>query len=326
VDCVVRLQPGQSPSLPPHEDDGRWDSGQRSYGPEGPYGPERPRRPRRPRRGERTGRRRRRIPLWAKLAAIPVVAGLVFRRAVLYSVLAALSAMLHVVGINVHLPHVRFGWPWQTITAGTTTNVDVGPWVLQKIEGISRPALGQANYTFMFTHKVSKGIGLFPCWYSATFYAVAHASATVDLNPGPAWWAAGTGHYQLQILARPLDGKPGEAAVSMVLPSPQLPQSASDVAINDIPSTPVSSQHSWTYPGLGCGMLLRPQFAESVLYSLAQQIAFTKAVHDTQITRPLISAAQTQATQTIRDNFLQPTLNAFGYTLERFTLRWAGGT
>jgi len=25
----------------------------------------------------------------------------------------------------------------------------------------------------------------------------------------------------------------------------------------------------------------------------------------------------------IRDNFVQPTVNAFGYTLEKFTIRWA---
>src|SRR5258708_245028 len=117
-----------------------------------------------------------------------VVAGLIRRRAVAAVTLMALSGALHLVGINVHLPHVKLAWPWQTISAGTTTNTDLGPWVLQKIEGISKPALGQANFTFFFTHKVSKSIGPWPCWYASTFYAVGHASATVDLNPGPAWW------------------------------------------------------------------------------------------------------------------------------------------
>jgi hypothetical protein len=248
--------------------------------------------------------------------------GLIFRRAVAYAVLVGLSAVLHVVGINVHLPHIKFGWPWQSITAGTTTNTDLGPWVLQKIEGISKPALGQANFNFTFTHKVSKSMGPFPCWYASTFYAAAHASATVNLNPGPSWWAKGTGHYLLQILSAPRGGKPGAAAVSMELPSPQLPRSASDVTINDIPSRPVDTQHSWTYPGLACGLILRPQFSPSVLYAQAQQIAFYKSVHSPTITRPLIAAAMTQATQTIRDNFVQPTVNAFGYRLDRFTLRW----
>ena len=97
-----------------------------------------------------------------------------------------LSAALHLVGLNVRLPHVTFGWPWQSVTAGTTTDVSVGPWVLQKIEGISRPALGTENFNFTFTHKVSKNIGIWPCWYSSTFATTGHASATVDLNPGPA--------------------------------------------------------------------------------------------------------------------------------------------
>src|SRR5216683_6890488 len=149
------------------------------------------------RRGGGSRPRRRRIPLWAKGAAVLVAAGLIFRRVIASVVLIALSAALHFVGINVHLPSIRFGWPWQGIT-GTTTSTDLGPWVLQKIVGISRPALGQANFTFYFTHKASKSIGPWPCWYASTFYAVGHASATVNLNPGPAWWKPASGHYRLQ--------------------------------------------------------------------------------------------------------------------------------
>lgn len=271
------------------------------------------------------GRRRRRVPLWVKAAAVAVAAGLVFRRAIASVVLVALSSAFHFLGISVHLPSIRFAWPWQAISTGTSTTTNLGPWVLQKIEGISRPALGQANFNFLFTHKVSKNVGPFPCWYASTFYAVGHASATVDLNPGPGWWRPGSGHYRLQVLSRPRPGKPGEVAVSMVLPAPQLPQSVHDVTIDNIPSAPVSSQHSWTYPGLGCGILIRPQFAESVLYAQAQQIAFYRSRHDPQITRPLTGTAEAQAGQTIRDNFIQPTVNAFGYALDRFTLRWAGG-
>jgi hypothetical protein len=267
--------------------------------------------------------RRRRIPRWLKWGAVAVVAGLIFRRAVAYVVLVALSAALHVVGVNVHLPHIKFAWPWQSIVSGSVTNTDLGPWVLQRIEGISRPALGRASFTFLFTHKVSKNIGPWPCWYSSTFYALGYASATVDLNPGPAWWAPASGHYRLQVLSRPLNGKPGHVAVTMVLPPPQLPQSIHDVTIDNIPSRPVASQHSWTYPGFGCGVLLRPQFAESVLYAQAQRMAFYRSTHVRQITRPLISAAENQATLTVRDNFIQPTVNAFGYLLDRFTIRWA---
>jgi hypothetical protein len=237
--------------------------------------------------------------------------------------MVALSAALHLIGVSVHLPKISFAWPWQSISSGTSTNTDLGPWVLQKIEGISKPALGQANFSFYFTHKVTKSLGPFPCWYSSTFYAVGHASATVNLNPGPSWWAKGTGHYQLQVLSQPLDGKPGHVSVMMVLPQPQLPQSAHDVAIDNLPSHPIDVQHSWTYPGLACGALIKPQFSSSVLYAQAQDIAFSKADHDPSVTRPLISTAETQATQTIRNNFIQPTVNSLGYTLNQFSIHWA---
>ena len=121
-------------------------------------------------------------------AAAAVALGLIFRRAIASVVLIALSSALHFLGINVHLPSIRFAWPWQTISTGTTTNTDLGPWVLQKIEGISKPALGQANFNFCSPTRFPRASARSPCWYASTFYAVGHASATVDLNPGPAWW------------------------------------------------------------------------------------------------------------------------------------------
>jgi len=233
---------------------------------------------------------------------------------------------LHLVGINVHLPHVRLSWPWQSISAGTTTDTDVGPWVLQKIEGISRPALGTENFNFTFTHKVSKSIGFWPCWYSGTFATVGHASATVNLNPGPAWWTPSSGHYRLQVLSRPAEGTPGRVSVAIVLPQPQLPRSVHDVTVDNTLSRPIDVQHSWTYPGLGCGALIRPQFAVSVLYGQAQNLAFSQARHSPQITGPLISTAEAQATQIIRNNFVQPTVNALGYNLIGFTVRWSAAS
>jgi hypothetical protein len=265
---------------------------------------------------------RRPVVRWLKWTALALVAGLIFRRVIASVTMMALSAVLHFAGLQVHLPHIKFAWPWQTISAGTTTNVDLGPWVLQRIEGISRPALGQANFSFTFTHKVSKSIGPWPCWYASTFYAVAHTSATVDLNPGPAWWQSSAGHYRLQILSRPVTGVPGRLTITMILPRPQLPATVHDVTIDNVPSQPIDTQHSWTYPGFGCGVVIKPQFPESVLYTQAQQIAFYKSRHAPMVTGPLLRAAETEAVQTIRDNFIQPTVNAFGYTLTRFTLRW----
>jgi hypothetical protein len=261
-----------------------------------------------------------------KWIAIVLVIGLIFRKVVAWAVLVALSTVLHVVGVNVHLPHVKLSWPWQSVSAGTTSNIDLGPWILQKIEGISRPALGTANFNFTFTHKVSKNIGIWPCWYSSTFDAAGHASATVDLNPGPSWWAPGSGHYQLQILSRPVIGTPGRVGVLMVLPEPQLPQSVHDVTVDDTLSHPIDTQHSWTYPGFGCGGLIRPQFSEAVLYAQAQSLAFSQARTNPSITKPLINAAESEAAQIIRDNFIQPTVNALGYRLTDFTLRWSGSS
>jgi hypothetical protein len=266
--------------------------------------------------------RRLRVPRWARWATVLILVGLFFRRAVAWAVLAALSAALHLVGVNVNLPHLKFGWPWQSISAGTATNVLVGPLVLQKIEGISRPALGTENFNFVFTHTVSKNIGPWPCWYSGTFAASGHASATVDLNPGPAWWKPSAGHYQLRVLRAAAPGTPGRLSISMALPLPQLPQSVHDVTVDNTLSKPISTDHSWTYPGLGCGVLIQPQFAQSVLYAQAQSVAFSQATHLASVTKPLISAAETEATTMIRDNFLQPTVNALGFTLTQFTIRW----
>jgi hypothetical protein len=270
--------------------------------------------------------RRRRVPRWLKWAAVLALAGLIFRKAIAFAVLVTLSAALHLIGLNVHLPSIKFSWPWQSIAAGTTTDTFIGPWVLQKIEGISRPALGTENFNFVFTHKVSKSIGFWPCWYSSTFYAVGRASATVDLNPGPSWWTPSSGHYELTVLRRPMTGAPGQVAVTVVLPPPQLPQSVHDIAVDNTLSHVIGTDHSWTYPGFGCGALLQPQFSPSVLFAQAQNLAFYQATHNAQVTRPLIAAAENEATQMIRDNFIQPTVNALGYRLADFSLRWSAAS
>jgi hypothetical protein len=267
--------------------------------------------------------RRRRIPRWVTWGGIAVLAGLVFRKALAWLVVAALSGLLHLVGLNVHLPHIKFAWPWQSISSGSTTDVPVGPWVLQNIEGISKPALGTENFSFTFTHKVNKSIGFWPCWYSGTFAASGRASATVDLNPGSGWWAPSTGHFVLRVLSKPVAGAAGTVAVSLVLPQPQLPQSVHDITVDNTWSHPINTQHSWTYPGLGCGALIKPQFGDAVLYAQAQNLAFYQATHNLQVTRPLINAAKSEAAQIIRYNFIQPTVNALGYKLTRFAIKWS---
>jgi len=274
------------------------------------------------------GRRRRRwysrVPRWVRWSAGVAIVILFFRRAVTWALITGASGALHLIGVNPHLPHVTFGWPWSSLTApAAASNVLVGPLVLQKIEGIDSPALGTTTFDFLFTHKVSHSMGFLPCWYSATFYAVGKASATVDLNPGAAWWAPAAGHYALTVLSKPTGSTPGQVSVTMTLPQPQLPQTVHDVSVDDTLSKPVSTDHSWTYPGLGCGVIIRPQFAQSVLYAQAQAEAFTQATTVKSVTQPLIAAAEKEASTIIDGNFVTPVLNALGYKVNSFTLRWA---
>jgi hypothetical protein len=260
-----------------------------------------------------------RVPRWAVWTVVILLVIGIFRRAVAWTVLAALSAVLHLFGATFHLPHVTFGWPW---SSGQTQTTLVGPLVLQKIEGIDKPALGTETFNFMFTHSVSKPIGFLPCWYSASFYAVGHASATVDLNPGAAWWKPKTGHYVLKVLSKPSGNVPGTVAITMALPKPQLPQTVHDVSVDNTLSQPTNVDHSWTYPGLACGVLIKPQFSQSVLYAQAQQEAFTQATTVRGVTTPLIAAAEKEATTIIGGNFITPTLNALGYKVSSFTIHW----
>ena len=60
-----------------------------------------------------------------------------------------------------------------------------------------------------------------------------------------------------------------------------------------------------------------------MLYSQAQQIAFYRSQHDPQITGLLIRTAEAEATQAIRNNLIQPAVNALSYALDRLTVRWA---
>lgn len=261
------------------------------------------------------------IPRWIRWGVPIVVIAALFRRIVAWAVLAALSGALHLFGVNVSLPHVSFGWPWSSSASSSSTTL-VGPLVLNKIEGIDKPALGSTTFDFMFTHSVNKPLGILPCWYSATFSAVGHASATVNLNPGAAWWKPSTGHYVLKVLSKPSGTTPGQVAVTMALPQPQLPQSVHDVSVDNTLSKPVSTDHSWTYPGVACGVLVKPQFSQSVLYAQAQQEAFKQATTVKGVTQPLIAAAEKEAAAIIGGNFITPTLNSLHYKVSKFTIRW----
>ena len=94
------------------------------------------------------------------------------------------------------------------------------------------------------------------------------------------------------------------------------------VSVDDTLSAPVSSDHSWTYPGVACGLLIQPQFSPSVLYGEAQTEAFTQATTVKSVTQPLIATAEKEAATIIGGNFVTPTLNALDYKVSEFTIRW----
>jgi len=63
----------------------------------------------------------------------------------------------------------------------------------------------------------------------------------------------------------------------------------------------------------------------SVLYAQAQSLAFNQA--RTNLDHPAAhQRGRIGSVADRRNNFIQPTVNALGYTLTDFTLRWAGAS
>ena len=62
-----------------------------------------------------------------------------------------------------------------------------------------------------------------------------------------------------------------------------------------------------------------------MLYNQAQNLAFAQVKTNAKVTGPLINAAEAQAALIIKNNFIQPTVNALGYTLADFAIHWSAG-
>ena len=190
------------------------------------------------------------VPRWVKWALPLAAAGFIFRRAIASVVLTALAATLHFLGLNVHLPSVRFAWPWQTITAGTPPT-PIGPVGAAEDRG-HLPACPGPGQLQLRVHP--QGVQEHRHLAVLVRQHVLRRGPRVghrQPEPRPGLVDPGPGHYRLQVLSRPRGGQPGRVAVAMVLPPPQLPQSAHDVTIDNILSKPLDTQHSWTYPGFG---------------------------------------------------------------------------
>ncbi len=270
-------------------------------------------RPPRPRR-----RWLRFVPRWVRWTVLIVIALVFFRRVVAWALLAVLSAGLHLFSANVHLPHVSFGWPWSS----TTTNTLVGPLVLREDRGNRQARARHGDLRLQLHPQGDQEPGLPAVLVLRDVLRGRPGVGHGRPEPGPAWWKPSTGHYQLRVLGKPAGSTPGQLAITMALPLPQLPQSVHDVSVDNTLSQPTQINHSWTYPGLGCGELIQPQFSQSVLYAQAQTEAFDQATTLPRVTGPLIAAAEKEATTIIRDNFIVPTVGALDYTVTSFTIRW----
>jgi len=167
-----------------------------------------------------------------------------------------------------------------------------------------------------------------------SFHADARASAYVDLNPGAAWWSPDTGHYLKQVQGH-------NVSISLVLPLPTVSPTVHDVSIDNTLSQPLATDHSWTYPGFGCGAALKPQFPSGIMYSVAQQIAFylatgkpitidgvnllntsTSTPTSTQIQQQLIASAEAEAQRMYQYDFIGPTVASYGDRLASLTIHW----
>jgi hypothetical protein len=216
-------------------------------------------------------------------------------------------------------------------TAAGTNSVDMlGPAILQQVIGVDKPALGQANFAFDFTRTASHDIGPWPCWYSQGYHAQASASAYVSLNPGSDWWASSTGHYVMRRIGH-------QVTVSLALPTPTLPTVHQVSVDNTLSGTFGKPDHSWTYPGFGCGGLLNPHFSNDEMGKLMQQIAFAlatgqavkidgvKMVSGTPsgvISSQVIASAEAEAKKMFTDDFIGPTVRAYGDKLTSLNIIW----
>lgn len=294
----------QGPPPPRTRPGGRWTGGRRFGG--GPNGPS----------SSRGGARRLFAICVAALIVIPVV---------LFAAngVKGLEWGLGKLGIHMIHPHS----PLKTVT----TNTIIGNAIVTSVRGVDQPALGEADFNFDYTHKVDKSALLFKCWYSQTYHAQAHASAYVNLNPGKAWWAK-PGNYTMSRTGK-------QVSVTLSLPQPTLPD-VHQVAIDNTTSGPIGKpDHSFTYPGLGCGALINPHFSNDEMGKDMQEIAYALATGHAitldgitmqpgapsaaTIRSKVLAAAEAEAVTMYTNDFIGPTLTRLGYHLRQpVTIKW----
>jgi len=214
----------------------------------------------------------------------------------------------------------------------TTTDQVIGNVILEKVAGVSDPALGRADFNFDIERKVDKSFLLFKCWYAQDWHAEAHASANVNFNPGPNWWAKGSGHYVMTRVGH-------QVTVNLVLPRPTLPATVHQVVIDNTTSHALGApMHSFSYPGPGCGPGVRnPHFSNEDFYPISQQIAFAlvngqpvkidnvtmlNTATSADIRQRVTAAAEAEAHQLYMTTFIGPTVAGYGDHLAAVNIKW----
>lgn len=149
-----------------------------------------------------------------------------------------------------HLPHISFSSP---VGPAKTTITNVGPVILNHLEGIANPAPAVANYSFNFQiQKTRKVLWFWTVGFSDTYYVSGEGYAQVLLNPGSAYWKQHPDAFDLRVVRKPAHEangsvRPGEITLALTLPQPNLPRGTGGVRL-DPASGPVSGAAHW----IGC--------------------------------------------------------------------------
>src|SRR2546430_16913269 len=109
VGMLSTRRPGAVPPRPARDQDDL-DEDATWFLPPRPEPPQPPREPRTVPRRPGRGRRQPRIPRTFKWAAVLILAGPIFRKAIVWVVLTALGATLHLVGVTVPRPTASILW------------------------------------------------------------------------------------------------------------------------------------------------------------------------------------------------------------------------
>jgi hypothetical protein len=222
-----------------------------------------------------------------------------------YAVIAvALLVAVQFLGSQVkwlHLPHISFSSP---VSPATTTITNVGPVILNHLEGIPNPAPAVANYSFNFQiRKTRRILWFWTVGFADTYYVSGEGYAQVLLNPSRTYWKQHPDAFDLTVVRKPVTAangsvKPGDITLAVTLPQPSLPRSVSGVRL-DPASGPVSGAAHWVgcafHESCGASDLAQVYFTPEV----EQMVAYEKLACVAGRARDLAATARREAYSTI---------------------------